>query len=391
MPASRVSLILLLFALGNITGAAILFSWHSWETKPLVIQKETKIIGKSDYLKLNGERTPENIYKRVSPGVVTIRSTFETGGGDSSMQGSGFVIDKEGYVVTNMHVVLLDAFAIEKTFADNIYVNFTDGSIAEASLVGSDPNADLALIKINIEPETVLKPVKIGDSDLVRTGQPVLAIGAPFGESGSGSFGIVSSTNRSIQSLVGTFTINNVIQTDAAINKGNSGGPLLNIDGEVIGINTQIRTQNGGQEGGGNEGIAYAVPSQLLLDLLPRLRQGGVLKYPYLGITSKEITPQLARVLELKSEKGLLIQEVNESSPAARSGIRGATSLENYYGEQVGVGGDIILKVDGQEVLTPQDLSSALATHSPGGTVMLTLIGVDGKERNVKTVLISRN
>ena len=268
-----------------------------------------------------GAFDPEAVYQQAAPGVVTIRSILSGGGtsllegGGSAAQGSGFVVSDDGEIVTNAHVVT-DGSAgggpIEE--AQEVYVQFADRNQVPAEIVGFDPHADIALLKV--DPEGLdLRPLELATNEEIEVGQPVAAIGSPFGEDRSLSVGVVSATNRSIQSLT-QFQIDGAIQTDASINPGNSGGPLLDAEGRVIGVDQQINTTSGG-----NEGVGFAVPVALVARSIDQLRSNGTVKYAYIGVTTQSLYPQLADRLGLESDTGALVTEVRDESPAADAGL----------------------------------------------------------------------
>ena len=337
-----------------------------------------------------GTFNPEGIYNEVSPGVVTINSTIPglgggiLGGGGGVATGSGFVISKEGEIVTNAHVVT-DAEAggggpIHKATA--VYVQFQDRNRVPAEVVGFDPFADVALLKVN--PDGLdLHPVTLGDDAKVEVGQPVAAIGSPFSQDQSLSTGIVSATERSIDSLT-NFKIEGGIQTDAAINPGNSGGPLLNADGEVIGIDQQINTASGG-----NEGVGFAVPIDLAKRSVDQLREGGTVEYAYIGVTTTPLYPQLADRIGVDTDTGALVTTVVPGGPADDAGLRGKDDTIRFQGIQVGVGGDVITAVDGKEVVTSSDLPRRIALLDPGDKVTLDIIR-DGQEQQLDVTLGKR-
>ena len=266
-----------------------------------------------------GDFDPGAIYDRLAPGVVTVVSIFEGGGGlledgGEGGQGSGFVLDGRGYIATNAHVVTTGEGASSER-AEEVYVEFSDGNRVPAEIVGDDPNVDVALLKI--DPAGLgLTPLPLGRSGRIEVGQPVAAIGSPFGERQSLSIGVISAVDRNIESLT-RFQIGNAIQTDAAINPGNSGGPLLDAHGRVLGINAQIKSQSGG-----GEGVGFAIPVDAVRRSLRELRADGRVGYGYLGVTTLVLWPQLAERLDLDVAGGALIQEVEADSPAEDAGLR---------------------------------------------------------------------
>ena len=334
---------------------------------------------------------PQQIYADAAPSVVTIISVLDSSssglGGGGAGQGSGFVISDQGEIVTNAHVVT-DA---EDTGASNpadineakeIYVEFGDHNQVPAEIIGFDPNADVALIKV--DPEGLdIEPIALGDSDALAVGQPVAAIGSPFGQEQSLSTGIISATDRSIDSLT-QFKIDGGIQTDASINPGNSGGPLIDADGEVIGIDQQINTTSGG-----NEGVGFAVPINLAKRSIDQLRADGEVSYPYLGVATQTLFPQLAERLDLNTESGVLITQVTPNSPAAEAGLKAGDDRFRFQAQQVVGGGDVILEADGDVLEQDGDLATAILDKEPGDTVTLKILR-DGKEMDVDVTLGDR-
>ena len=333
-----------------------------------------------------GRFDPASIYRRLSPGVVTVISIFEGGKpalGDDDGQGglgSGFVLDSEGYVATNAHVVTSGEGAPPKR-AKEVYVEFADGNRVPARIVGEDPNADVALLKI--DPAGLrLTPLRLGRSGRLTVGEPVAAIGSPFGEQQSLSVGVISAVDRDIQSLT-QFGIGNAIQTDAAVNRGNSGGPLLDARGEVIGINSQIRSTSGG-----NEGVGFAVPVDTVRRSLDELRRTGRVAYAYLGVTTQPLYPRLARHLGLDVPTGALVVTVEEGGPADRAGLEPGEDKTDFQGQQdIPRGGDAIVSVDGRELRRAGDLSDIISAHRPGDRVELGVLR--GDERRTVAVRLA--
>ena len=335
----------------------------------------------------DGDFAPDDIYERLAPGVVTIISLFDGGtslledGGEGG-QGSGFVIDDEGFVATNAHVVTTDRPGASGDRADEVYVEFSDGNRVAAEIVGSDLNADVALLKV--DPDGLsLTPLSIGRSDSITVGEPVAAIGSPFGERQSLTIGVVSAIDRNIQSLT-RFSIGDAIQTDAAINPGNSGGPLLDAGGRVIGINAQIKSQSGG-----GEGVGFAIPADTVRRSLRELRDDGRVSYGFLGVTSVTVWPQLAERLDLDDDDGALIQKVEEGSPAAKAGLRAGDDEIAFQGNDVIAGGDVIVAVDGRELTREHDLTDLIGAHDSGDRVQLEYLR-DGQRKAVTIKLASR-
>ena len=313
-----------------------------------------------------------NLYQRVNPAVVNIEIAQRTSFYDGvSSSGSGFVYDSEGHIVTNAHVVR-DATVIE--------VTFSDGYITNAEIVGLDEYSDLAVIRVDV-PDNRLVPVILGDSSQLLVGQRVVAIGNPFGLQSSMTRGIVSAVGRALPSaqLISQanqrFNNPSIIQTDAAVNPGNSGGPLLNYSGEVIGVNTAIRT-----ESGIFEGVAFAVPSNTIRRVVPQLIETGEAQYSWLGVSTFRNEPgfsvaTLSATLNLPVEHGVIIEEVVQGSPADLAGLRGGTQVERIRGVDLIIGGDIIVAINGVFIRDlDQMLGYLVENTSPGDTVTFTVI-----------------
>jgi len=338
----------------------------------------------------NGAFNPQVVYDKAAPGVVTVLSVFGGGGGSilggggGAGQGSGFVVGDNGEIVTNAHVVT-DAEAggaAEIDEAREVYVELADRNRIPADVVGFDPFADVALLKI--DPDGLdLVPVELGSSDEIEVGQPVAAIGSPFGEEQSLSVGVISATDRSIDSLT-DFTIDGAIQTDASINPGNSGGPLLDAEGRVLGINQQIRTASGA-----DEGVGFAVPVDAVSRSLDQLRDDAEADYAFLGVTTQALYPQLAERLEIDAPTGALVAEVVPDGPADEAGIEAGDQDLRFQGQEVTGGGDVIVSVDGQEVIAESDLAEAVSGHGPGDAVVIEVLR-DGETEELEVELGER-
>src|SRR3989440_6679701 len=324
--------------------------------------------------------TARGIYKRDAPGVVNVKSqivqrTQSPFGIPQDQQGeatgSGFVVDPQGFILTNAHVV---------DGASQVTVSFEDKKTENARIVGKDSSTDLALLKVDASGLN-LKPLQLGDSSNVQVGDPTIAIGNPFALDRTLTTGVVSALQRQISAPNG-FTISNVIQTDAAINQGNSGGPLLDATGRVIGINSQIATGDSG--GSGNVGIGFAVPINTAKKVLPQLRQSGRVQRAYLGITGVTIDRSLDR-LNLASSSGVLVQSVSPGSPAAKAGIHGGDAQTTLDGSDVQLGGDVITKIDGKSIGSMDDVISAIADKKPGDSVTITFL----RDKTSKTTTIT--
>jgi S1-C subfamily serine protease len=323
----------------------------------------------------NGAFNPQAVYEKAAPGVVTVRSVFGGGGqglfggGGGAGQGSGFVVGEGGEIVTNAHVVT-DAEAgggADINEAKEVYIEFPDRNQVPADVVGFDPFVDVALLKV--DPEGLdLVPLELGSSAEIQVGQPVAAIGSPFGEEQSLSVGVISATDRSIESLT-DFTIDGALQTDASINPGNSGGPLLDAEGLVLGINQQIRTASGA-----DEGVGFAVPVDAVSRSLDQLREDAEVQYAFLGVTTQALYPQLADRLGIDAPTGALVAEVVPDGPADDAGIIAGDQELRFQGQDVTAGGDVIISVDGQDVVAESDLAEAISEHGPGDTVTIEVL-----------------
>jgi S1-C subfamily serine protease len=319
------------------------------------------------------------IYRDVSPGVVTIRSVF--GGAAGGAEGSGFVLDPNGEIVTNAHVVTEES-SNGRTPAKEVFVEFSNRNVLEAEIVGFDPFADVALLKV--EPEGFpLHALELGDDAELEVGEPVAAIGSPFGEQRSLSVGVVSATDRAVKSLT-QFMIEGAIQTDASINPGNSGGPLLEGEGKVVGINQQIETNSGA-----NDGVGFAVPTTAIERSVEQLREKGHAEYAYIGVSSQSLYPQLARELGIDSDFGALVASVVPGGPADKAGLRGADGTIQFQAAEYETGGDVIVEVEGRKVVQPDALIHAVNEKEPGEKLELTILR-DNKRQTVDVTLGKR-
>ena len=295
------------------------------------------------------------------------------------------MISGDGEVVTNAHVVTdaqTGGGGGELNEADNVFVEFADRNRVPADVVGFDPFADIALLKV--DPDGLeLRRLQFADSDAVTVGDPVAAIGSPFGQEQSLSTGVISATDRSIESLT-RFQIDSALQTDASINPGNSGGPLLDAQGRVIGVNQQINTTSGG-----DVGVGFAVPSNLVERSVEALREEGEPEYAYIGVTSQPLYPQLAERLDLDLDAGSLIARVVPGSPADEAGLRAGDEEVRFQGQRVTTGGDVILSIDGERVVAESDLPRLISGHAPGDEITLEILR-DGDRRKVDVTLEER-
>jgi S1-C subfamily serine protease len=328
--------------------------------------------------------TVNQIYQQDAPGVAFIQAQSAPrppsplnpfgGGGGGTATGSGFVSDQEGHILTNAHVIQ-GADKIEVTLGN------TDSSQpVSAQVVGKDPSTDIALLKVDA-PSDQLHPLPIGDSSQAQVGDPVVAIGNPFGLDRTVTSGIVSALQREIKAPNG-FTINNVIQTDAAINPGNSGGPLLDANGSVIGINSQIESAGSG----GNVGVGFAVPINTARQVVQQLLANGQVEHAYLGISGADLTSQIADVLNLSVKQGALVQSVVPNGPADDAGVKGGTATVSIGGQQIRAGGDVITAIDGKTVTGMDDVINVISQKQPGDKVQLEL--THGSQTRTVTVTL---
>jgi S1-C subfamily serine protease len=333
-----------------------------------------------------GAFSAEAVYERAAPGVVTISSIFDGGSalGGQAGQGSGFVLNEDGEIATNAHVVT-DGQANgggDINAASEVYVQFPDRNQVEAEVVGFDPYADVALLKI--EPDGLdLQPLELGDLEEVGVGDPVAAIGSPFGERQSLSVGVISALDRAIPSLT-EFQILGAIQTDASINPGNSGGPLLDAQGRVVGINQQIDTTSGG-----NQGVGFAVPIDLAERSLEQLRDDGEVEYAYMGVTTVAMYPQLADRIGIETDVGALVDDIPAGSPAEDAGLREGDQRIEFQGANFRVGGDLIVSIDGEDLVDGEDLPEIVSRYEPGETVTLEVLR-DGETEEIELTFGTR-
>jgi S1-C subfamily serine protease len=346
-------------AIGGGAGA-VAYSQFSTSTKTVVRQVT---VDNSVPAANTSALTIGQIYRRDYKGVVEITVTsaststspFGGGGGTTTAQGSGFVYDSKGDIVTNEHVV---------DGARSVSVRFWNGNTYSAAVVGSDSSTDLAVIKVDV-PSSMLSPLVIADSSKVLVGDGVVAIGSPFGLEETVTSGIVSALHRQMQAP-NSFTINDSIQTDAAINHGNSGGPLLNAEGQVIGVNAQIRS-----DGGGSDGVGFAIPSNTISSIATQLIGSGKVEHAYLGVSGLQTIPSTV-ASDLKLVEGVELQKVLSGTPAAKAGLKGATGTKTVGGDQYPTGGDVITSVDSQKITTAEELQRAVDAKRPGDTVSIT-------------------
>ena len=358
-------------AFGDLGGKTTTVREVASQAAPAVSQVPPKALSIGDIY----QRSAGGVVQVTSTSVVTVPADPFFGNLFPSQQqqqslGSGFVIDKTGHIVTNYHVV---------QGAKKINVSFSNGASTKATVVGVDPSSDLAVLKVDAS-SRALTPLQLGNSDDMRVGDPVVAIGNPFGLDRTVTAGIVSAIQRAITAPNG-YTIDHVIQTDAAINHGNSGGPLLNRRGQVIGVNAQIET--GGSGNSGNVGVGFAIPSNTVENVIAQLLREGHVNRAFIGISATPITRDLARVFRLPVSKGLLVQSVQPGSGAASAGLEAGTTQVVLAGESYNLGGDIIVQADKSPVASLDKLRDVVAAKKPGDKLRLVVY------RNGKRTVVS--
>ena len=353
-----------------VIGAALVGTGEHTTTIRELVQTPTNAPGNVSQTSQERPLTVRAIYDRDAPGVVQVTTTTKVklpqtdwfgnpfGPPGTEVQrslGSGFVIDKAGYIVTNYHVV---------GNAQSVHVSFSNNDSMKAEVIGKDPATDVALLRVQAS-SRALKPLSLGDSDGIHVGDQVAAIGNPLGLDRSITLGIVSALHRSLTSPEGT-PIDRVIQTDAALNHGNSGGPLLNAQGQVVGVSSAIST---GDAGEGNIGIGFAIPINTVRDVVAELKAQGHVDHPYLGVVTRPVSTTMARIFNLPVQKGLLVESVAAGSGADRAGLHGGTDQVVVEGESYQLGGDVITKADGMTVTNTEGLREIVSQHKPGDSL----------------------
>lgn len=331
-------------------------------------------VGEETPLSLGKDLSLIQIFERAETGVVRVNIQRSEDVVSTNGVGSGFVFDKNGHIITNAHVV---------ENSDKVVVTFLDGRSYNAEMIGIDPSTDISVIRVDAD-SSLLKPLLIGDSSNLKVGMQVAAIGNPFGLSGSMTSGIVSALGRLLPQESG-FSIPDVIQTDAAINPGNSGGPLLNSRGEVVGINTAIQSATGEFTG-----VGFAIPSNTIAKIVPKLISDGTYHHPWVGIAGRDINPDLAKVLHLTDARGFLIVNVVEGSPADKAGLKGSSETKEIDGIEYLIGGDVVLSVDGNVVRKIDDILIHLQRYKSVGDEMVLEILRDGRVTNIVVKLDER-
>jgi S1-C subfamily serine protease len=373
------------FIVGGVIGAAavilifafVLMPAQQISTPDLIISNGHDVtkFGDETILSTKKSLTLVELFEKSESGVVRIDVDKINSSRETGSLGSGFVFDDLGHIITNAHVV---------ESASSVTITFLDGSQYNAQIIGLDKFTDIAVIKVEEKPR-YLHPLQMGDSSTLKVGEQVAAIGNPFGLSGSMTSGIVSQIGRLLPSQDTGFSIPNVIQTDAAINPGNSGGPLLNMAGKVMGINTAIQSGTGQ-----SAGIGFAVPSNTILKVVPVLIEEGKYSHPWIGISGKDIYPELAKVRDLDQSKGFLIVTVVPGSPAEIAGLKGVSEIKIIGDKEYPADGDIIVSVDGKEVRKISDILIHLQEEKSVGDEMILGILRDGEVMHIILALVER-
>jgi len=373
------------FIVGGVIGAAavilifafVLMPAQQISTPDLIISNGHDVtkFGDETILSTKKSFTLVELFEKSESGVVRIDVDKINSSRETGSLGSGFVFDDLGHIITNAHVV---------ESASSVTITFLDGSQYNAQIIGLDKFTDIAVIKVEEKPR-YLHPLQMGDSSTLKVGEQVAAIGNPFGLSGSMTSGIVSQIGRLLPSQDTGFSIPNVIQTDAAINPGNSGGPLLNMAGKVMGINTAIQSGTGQ-----SAGIGFAVPSNTILKVVPVLIEKGKYSHPWIGISGKDIDPELAKVRDLDQSKGFLIVTVVPGSPAEIAGLKGVSEIKIIGDKEYPADGDIIVSVDGKEVRKISDILIHLQEEKSVGDEMILGILRDGEVMHIILALVER-
>jgi len=376
-PIRQIAVVAVAAVLGGGVAAAVVTT--TMDSKTTTVVREVSS-GSTVAARSTASGNVNAVYRSSAPGVVKIvvstggSSDFSFGQNGSQQQraqGSGWMYDKQGHIVTNQHVV---------DGANTITVYFTDGTTHKATLVASDPSTDVAVIKVNV-PASQLHPLPLNTTDDLQVGDGVVAIGAPFGLDNTVTWGIISALHRQM-TAPNTF-YENAIQTDAAINHGNSGGPLLDMQGRVVGVNTQIQSDSGG-----NEGVGFAVPANVVDRIVRQILTSGKAEHAYLGVSIQSIPAQVASAFNMAA--GAEVTIVKPNTPAAAAGLKGSNNQErSFQGDSFSIGGDVVTEIDGKPVSTSNELSNAIDLHAPGDKVDLTVVR-DGQERTVTVTLGAR-
>ncbi len=375
-----------------IGGAAVLLvawaaGWLHAERRTVVVQEAPPAQATSAPVRpaIAGAFDPARIYAERAAGVVTLYSVFGSGNNTSAAQGSGFVVSPDGLILTSSHVITT-AGSVGGTAqaAADVFVEFRDRDRVKAEIVGWDVFDDVGVLRVDPKVHS-LTPLALGDSGGVHVGDPVAAIGSPFGNENSLTVGVVSATERSIESLTSQYNLVDAIQVDAPINHGSSGGPLFDAQGRVIGINAQIRSDSGNAEG-----VGFAVPINAARRSMRQLLVGGTVSYAYVGVTSEDLTPGIARRFHYPVRYGAVITTVRPDSPADRAGLRGGSDERDFNGSSFTFGGDVVVSIGGRPVRSAADVVRSVTERlHPGQTVTFTIVR-RGEHRSVAVTLATR-
>jgi S1-C subfamily serine protease len=376
-----------------VGGAVVLLvawaaGWLHGDTRTVVFQETAPVVDTAAPAVqplVGGAFDPAQIYAKRSAGVVTIYSVFGSGAAASASQGSGFVVSRDGVILTNSHVITTAGEGLGPVRpAGAVYVEFKDRDRVQGRIVGWDVFDDVGVLRVDPKAHPLV-PLPLGDSGAVVVGEPVAAIGSPFGNENSLAVGVVSATQRSIESLTSRYNLVDAIQTDAPINHGNSGGPLFDAHGRVIGITAQIRSDSGNAEG-----VGFAVPIDAARRSMEELLATGKVAYAYVGITTEDLTPGPARQFGYPVRYGAVITSVQPGSPAAKAGLRGGSDNRDFNGEAFTYGGDVLVAVDGLPVRSAADVVRVVTERLRPGEASTFTLYRDGRRRQVRLVLANR-
>ncbi len=358
--------VLSLVALGAVLGGTASFMQLQGQIDQLnssIQDRETRVVS----VQYSGERAVSEVFNSADQSVVSIAAF-----GEQDSQGSGFVYSRRGHIVTNHHVV---------DGSNQVEVTFTDGKTKNAEIIGTDPYTDLAVLKVS---KSGLKPLELADSSNITVGQKAIAIGNPFGLRSSVTLGIISQKGRTLRTSE-EFSTPNVLQTDASINPGNSGGPLMNIKGEVVGVNTAIESRTGTFSG-----VGFAIPSNTVETVVPEIISQGDYQHPYLGVSGFDLSPELSRRMGLNTTSGFLVVDVPDGEPAAEAGIKGGGTTIDYRGRNLDIGGDVIIGIDGQKVRGINDILLYLSRQTEVGQTVTLKVIRDGERIEIPVTLDKR-
>src|SRR5262245_6946649 len=364
-----------------------LAGWFHGDRTTVVLQETTpgQVAAAPVRPAIPGVFDPARVFARRSPGVVTLYAVFSSGNGTNAAQGSGFVVSRDGLILTNSHVITTAGTGDGNVRpAADVFVEFQDRDRVKAEVVGWDVFDDVGVLRVDPNAHE-LTALPLGDSSRVVVGQPVAAIGSPFGNENSLTVGVVSATERSIESLTSQYNLVDAIQVDAPINHGNSGGPLFDAAGRVIGINAQIRSDTGNAEG-----VGFAVPINAARRSMEQLVATGKVAYAYVGVTSEDLTPGIARRFGYPVKYGAVITSVQPGSPGERAGLRGGSDSQDFNGSAFTHGGDVIFAIAGRPIRSASDVVRAVTEElRPGQTVSVAIFR-NGKRKTVRVTLVNR-